>query len=334
MLLSLFCGAGGLDLGFERAGFEISLAFDKKKDGVSSYNLNRGHARTAYCQDIRQLTLDRLDELHGGTFAPIGVIGGPPCQSFSQATHRSPDDDPRHELPLVYASLLRRLNARTPVSFFVMENVPGLTRGKHAQRFAKMKRAFKRAGFSVFEQTLNASDYNTPQNRERIFLVGLNRRTLPKKLWVAPMPSTADPAQVTVRSAIEGLAEPKYFERGAERGMFPEHPNHWCMQPKSVKFSTPGALTPGRRGGRSFKTLAWDQPSYTIAFGNREVHIHPECHRRLSVYEAMRLQGFPHEYVLTGTMSSQFNQVSEAVPPPLAEAVAGSLRSLLDGAVG
>jgi DNA (cytosine-5)-methyltransferase 1 len=329
LLLSLFCGAGGLDLGFEQAGFEIGLAFDINEDGIASYKHNRPHAQGAHCVSVRHLTLERLDELYGGLFAPNGVIGGPPCQSFSQATHSAPDSDPRHELPLVFARVLAQLNARSPVQFFVMENVPGLASHKHSHRLDEIKRAFDGAGFNVFEYTLNARDYNTPQNRERIFLVGLNKETLPGAIWTPPAPTTADPTAVTVAAAIGGLVEPKHFERGADPSTFPVHQNHWCMQPKSAKFTTPGALVPGRGGTRSFKTLTWNEPSYTVAFGNREVHIHPGCHRRLSVYEAMRLQGFPHDYVLLGTLSSQFNQVSEAVPPSLAHAVATSVQHLL-----
>jgi DNA (cytosine-5)-methyltransferase 1 len=329
LLLSLFCGAGGLDLGFEQAGFEIGLAFDINEDGIASYKRNRPHAQGVHCESVRDLTLARLDELHGGPFAPEGVIGGPPCQSFSQATHSVLDNDPRHELPLVYARLIGQLNARNPVQFFVMENVPGLASDKHSHRLDEIKRTLDNSGFTVFEHTLNARDYNTPQSRERIFLVGLNRETVPGAIWTPPAPTTANPATVTVASAIAGLPEPKHFERKADPSTFPHHPNHWCMRPKSAKFTTPGALIPGRSGARSFKTLSWNEPSYTIAFGNREVHIHPGCHRRLSVYEAMRLQGFPEDFVLLGTMSSQFNQVSEAVPPPLAHAVAASVQQLL-----
>jgi DNA (cytosine-5)-methyltransferase 1 len=101
------------------------------------------------------------------------------------------------------------------------------------------------------------------------------------------------------------------------------------MRPKSRKFTTPGALKPGNGRNRSFKTLDWDRPSLTVAYGHREVHIHPDCHRRLSVYEAMKLQGFPDHYELIGSLSSQIVQVSEAVPPPLAYAVAASVRDLI-----
>lgn len=326
MLLSLFCGAGGLDLGFELAGYQVALAFDKNADSIASYKHNRAQTNHAYCEDIRGLTLARMDELYGGHFSPQGLIGGPPCQSFSQANPLVTDEDPRHDLPLVYARLLHDLNARNPVEFFVMENVPGLRSDKHYARYVEMRAALSEAGFNVADAILNASHYCTPQNRERLFVVGFNAELFPETFWAPPAVTTPDAATVTVRAAIEGLPEPTRFVRGANPDHFPAHRNHWCMQPKSAKFTRPGALTPGRSGGRSFKTLSWDSPSFTVAFGNREVHIHPECHRRLSVYEAMKLQGFPDEYELVSTLSSQITQVSEAVPPPLAHAVALSIR--------
>jgi DNA (cytosine-5)-methyltransferase 1 len=329
LLLSLFCGAGGLDLGFERAGYEIGLAFDKNADSISSYKHNRPEPHNAYCENIRDLTLARLDELHGNLFAPEGVIGGPPCQSFTQANPRVEDEDPRHELPLVYARLLRELNSRNPVGFFVLENVPGLCSTKHSTRFDDIRRELAEAGFIVSDAVLNASDYDTPQNRERLFIIGINSGLYPNARWAPPLRSTLNQASVTVRAAIGDIAEPTLFARNLDPAEFPVHRNHWCMRPKSPKFFRPGALVPGRGGSRSFKTLAWDQPSFTVAFGNREVHIHPECHRRLSVYEAMKLQGFPHEYELLSTLSSQITQVSEAVPPPLAEAVATSVQQAI-----
>jgi DNA (cytosine-5)-methyltransferase 1 len=100
------------------------------------------------------------------------------------------------------------------------------------------------------------------------------------------------------------------------------------MKPKSIRFTQEGMLVPGNGSHRSFKTLAWDQPSITVAYGHREVHVHPDCKRRLSVYEAMLLQGFPKSYELLGTLSSQITQVSEAVPPKMAEAVADAIFAL------
>lgn len=328
MLLSLFCGAGGLDLGFERAGYAIGLAFDLRRDSVASYNRNRTGAAVARCGDVRLLTLEELDRYYDLPFEPEGVIGGPPCQSFSRA-NSSPDDetDPRHTLPLAFADLVCTLNQRSPVRFFVLENVTGLCSPKHEHRFSELKARLAGAGFTVGEAVLNAKDFCTPQSRERLFLVGLNKILFGGRAWVPPMPTTTEADDLTVRGSIGKLPEPVLFRRGLDPGSFPVHPNHWCMMPRSEKFTRSGALRPGDGRNRSFKTLAWDQPSLTVAYGHREVHIHPGCKRRLSVYEALRLQGFPHDYVLEGSLSSQIVQVSEAVPPALAEGVAASVRS-------
>jgi DNA (cytosine-5)-methyltransferase 1 len=100
------------------------------------------------------------------------------------------------------------------------------------------------------------------------------------------------------------------------------------MAPKSPKFHQEGGVKPGVKG-RSFKMLNWDEPSIAVAYGHREVNIHPSGRRRLSVYEALLLQGFPRDYVLAGTLSSQIDQVSEAVPPPLAMALARTISKAL-----
>lgn len=328
MLLSLFCGAGGLDLGFERADFEIGLAFDKKADSVRSYNHNRPANSHGHCADVNDITLESLDKLWGSEFAPEGVIGGPPCQSFSQANRSITNADPRHQLPLVYARLLKALNTRNPVKFFVMENVKGLRSGLHAHRLILFKKALKDAGFHVSERLLNAADYATPQNRERLFIVGLNRQLFGRAPWPVPAKAPAAERNRPVSDVLRGLPEPFHFAKNADPAKFPYHPNHWCMAPKSPRFSS-GGLTEGDSSHRSFKVLAWSKPSVTVAYGHREVHVHPGCHRRLSVYEAMQLQGFPHAYELLGSLSSQIDQVSEAVPPTMAEAVAQSVNALL-----
>jgi DNA (cytosine-5)-methyltransferase 1 len=125
------------------------------------------------------------------------------------------------------------------------------------------------------------------------------------------------------------LPEPVHFSKGLTREDIPFHPNHWCMKPKSDKFTT-GRMIPGEIMGRSFRVLPWDQPSYTVAYGHREVHVHPSGKRRLSVYEAMRLQGFPEKYELIGTLSDQIRIVSEAVAPPVARAIAEQLKLQLE----
>lgn len=325
-VLSLFSGAGGLDLGFEDAGFDVDLALDLRRDSITSYNQNRSEPSRGMVQDVRYITPERLDALASRVLRPTGVIGGPPCQSFSRATSNS-DSDPRHDLPLHFVRLVRELNRRHPVQFFTFENVPGLLRPRHAGRFASIVDAFGHAGFRVFSTVLNARDFGVPQNRPRLILVGLNRDLFPSTDWVAPAPARAAPR--TVRETIGGFPEPTLWRRGMVAADVAFHPNHWCMVPKSRVFGDAGALVPGTARGRSFRTLEWDRPSPTVAYGNREVHVHPSCRRRLSVHEAMRLQGFPSRYVLYGSLSSQITQVSEAVPPPLAQAVAESIAAAM-----
>lgn len=326
-LVSVFCGAGGLDWGFEAAGFSPAVAVDIRPDAIRSYNHNRPKARkVGVVGDVSRLTAAKLDKIAGRTVRPVGIIGGPPCQSFSRATH-SADDDPRHGLPLHFARLLKELNAREPVHFFAFENVPGLLKEKHAKRFAAILSAFDRAGFNVYQGLMNASAHGVPQDRPRLILVGLNKKLYGKASWAPP--AGRPKALVSVRQALAGIPEPRFWERGLSPADIPHHPNHWCMVPKSKNFSTVGALKQGTARGRSFRTLAWDRPSPTIAYGNREVHVHPDCKRRLSVYEALRLQGFPKRFQLLGTLSSQIQQVSEAVPPPLAKSIAKSILDIL-----
>ena len=312
-------------MGFEKAGFKAGLAFDVDSDSIDSYNHNRPGAKVAHCAGIESLTLERLDKFWGGTFAPLGLIGGPPCQSFSDANPTSDDDDPRHLLPIVYAKLLKELNGRSPVSFFVMENVTGLASIRHKKRLADVVDKFSGAGFTVSQAILNAEHFLVPQTRERLFLVGFNSELFREKTWHKPVSILGKRKPLTVRSAIGTLPDPQYFSRGLKPADIPHHRNHWCMRPKSEKFSREGALVEGSSGNRSFKVLSWARPSVTVAYGNREVHIHPGCKRRLSIYEAMLLQSFPNTYQLLGNLSSQITQVSNAVPPLLAEAVALSI---------
>lgn len=327
-LLSLFCGPGGLDLGFEQAGFSVGLAYDLNSSSIASYNHNRAAPPHGRVHDVRLLCPEVLDGHWGGVFRPGGVIGGPPCQSFSKANHFKSDDDPRHELLQAFAKVIIDLNARSAVPFFVFENVPELDSAWSSKWLGDVVDTLSEAGFEVHRKVLTASDYGVPQNRDRLFTVGFNRAVMQESGWTWPKRSTANSPR-TVRDAIWGLPEPQHFERDLDPSDFAHHPNHWCMAPKSRKFQVAGALSPGRSSQRSFKTLDWDKPSLTVAYGNREVHIHPKCHRRLSVFEAMKLQGFPDKYVLLGTLSSQINQVSEAVPPPMSKAIAVGIKAML-----
>jgi len=322
-LISLFCGPGGMDEGFRQAGFVTRLAYDISEHCAATLRHNHGCA-SAHVVDLSEDSPRRIvdDWCRVSAEPPVGVIGGPPCQSFSISNAHKTIDDPRDTLPGRYALLIDELNEVFGLDFFVFENVPGLLDARHVGLYEKFKSRARQAGFYVSEKELDAENYGVPQRRKRIFVVGLNRSKYRDRF---DFPEATDKTVLTVRDAIGDLNEPVLYNSKLTPDKIRDktgHPNHWCMRPKSDKFDPDNDfLEPGVIKGRSFRTLAWHEPSFTVAYGNREVHVHPECHRRLSVFEAMRLQDFPDHYELIGNMSQQIDMVSDAVPPSVAKAI-------------
>jgi len=330
-ILSLFSGCGGFDLGFAKAGFEVALALDIDPAAVETYNHNHKGNRAEVC-DLSTTSgedvIKRLDKKQL-PLKPRGIIGGSPCQSFSKGNVHFKADDIRHTLPRRYAAVLKTLNEHYKLDFFVFENVRGITSTKHLETFGEFKALFSGAGFSLSEGLLDALHFGVPQHRPRVFVVGLNREKYGEAKFIFP---SGDPQlRIPVSSVLAGLAEPAFFKRGENAADFAVHPNHWTMQPKSPKFQN-GFLKEGQSRGRSFRVLSWAKPSGTVAYGHREIHIHPSGTRRLSVYEAMRLQGLPERYVLKGNLSDQVRQVSDAVPYQVGKTLARALMQLLRAA--
>ncbi len=320
IILSLFSGCGGLDLGFVQAGYEVSLAYDLRASAVNSYNYFQKRT-CAFVRDVSDIKLRHLDQDFEGRFSPHGVIGGPPCQSFSRGNSSKKKNDPRTKMVNVFFDLALRIHQhREGLDFIVMENVPEVSLADEGQLLRKQIDRLDRHGFDVHSHVYNALKHGVAQKRRRLILVAINR-SRKQSPWIKP--SEQDDT-LTVRDLVSDLPDPVFYNQSRTVDSFPEHPNHWCMTPRSRKFSDK-TLKPGRSTGRSFKTLDWDKPSYTVSYGHREVHVHPDCNRRLSVYEAMLLQGFPKNFVMMGTLSDQFSQISEAVPPPLAKAIAQSI---------
>jgi DNA (cytosine-5)-methyltransferase 1 len=327
-VVSLFSGAGGLDTGFIRAGFVPILAIDGNQAACETYQRNHPDIPVLR-KDLSKVSADFIIERLATLpidVRPVGVIGGPPCQAFSLGNRHKRRDDPRAGLSRSYASLIAKLNRSFALDFFIFENVLGLTHQAHAAQLAEFKRLFAKAGFWIFEGRLNACDFGVPQTRERLFIIGFNRTKFPRMIF--EFPHAIRGGIRTVRQAIGGFPEPVFFKDANADAPLPFHPNHWCMTPRSSRFAN-GSLEDGHKNGRSFRVLSWNRPSWTVAYGHREVHIHPNRKRRLSVYEAMRLQGFPKEYRLWGTLSDQFRLVSDAVPPPLAQALATAVRTAI-----
>lgn len=321
-VVSLFCGAGGLDLGFRQAGFNIAFAVDSSEAAIRTHRRNFPETHSVVA-DLKELTVDDLAKQLKKIIQPksqIGLIGGPPCQGFSRANTHSRADDPRNSLPFVYLEIVDRLRRLYQVEFVIFENVLGIRDKKHAATYSSILGGLGAMGFHVSDRELCSLDFGIPQRRKRVVI---SATRFAESFYAKPVRSARSQ---TVRQAIGNLAAPVFFDRTLDRDQIPVHPNHWTMRPKSPRFSTELAHS---TSARSFKKLRWDEPSPTIAFGHREIYVHPDGTRRLSILEAMRLQGFPDSFVLEGNLSEQVEQVSNAVPPPLGRSIARAIRRLL-----
>ena len=251
-VLSFFSGAGGMDYGFVRAGFNAILAYDRERSAVDTYNANFP-AAVARAEDLSRLTNRTILKLVDACGeAPRGVIGGPPCQGFSIGNTKASVDDPRF-LAVRYSDLVSELNRVYDLDFFVFENVTGLKSCKHSERLTQIKERLDGAGFDVHEHQLDAQFFGVPQRRRRLFLVGINRSRHPGIKFIFP---EGYGAIRTVRSAIDGLPDPVFRKGGMGEHDVPYHPNHWTMPPKSKHFEDQSF-----NGGRSFRRLDWERPS-------------------------------------------------------------------------
>lgn len=322
-VVSLFCGAGGLDWGFHQEGFKVPLAIDISEAAIKSHqrNFENTHSVSADLIELQPEGVFKLVAKKIRKNKRIGLIGGPPCQGFSRANTSSQANDPRNSLPQLYLDIVRKLQLNYIVEFVVFENVLGIRDKKHAATYAALVMGLEQLGFTVTEKELCSLDFGVPQMRRRILLSALRSNQGYKEV----KPEHRDGLK-TVKEAIGHLAEPVFFDRALTPATIPVHPNHWTMQPKSKRFQDPDK---DYGDGRSFKRLVWEKPSPTIAFGNREIHVHPSGRRRLSVYEAMLLQGFPNDFVLIGNLSEQVEQVSNAVPPPLSRSLAAAVKKAI-----
>lgn len=322
-VVSLFCGAGGLDLGFKEGGFGIDIALDVSRAAIKTHARNFRSAGASVA-NLRELGPKGV-AAHVATRVPIGtrigVIGGPPCQGFSRANNDSRTNDPRNHLATLYLEIVRQLQTQYVVEFIVFENVLGIRDKKHAETYRAILGGLSTMGFDVAETELCALEFGVPQKRRRVVLAGVRSGQGYGK--VEPRKHVG---KKTVREAIGGISAPRFFSHGLDPTKFPVHPNHWTMRPRSKRFTEKDHP---QRASRSFKRLVWDEPSPTIAFGHREIHVHPSGSRRLSIFEAMQLQGFPSRFVLEGNLSEQVEQVSNAVPPPLARSVARAVKRAL-----
>jgi len=323
-IVSLFSGAGGLDLGFHSSGFPLIFAVDRSSAAIQTHRRNF-KATTSVAADLEELGPEGVLQQLAHLLEPgdsIGVIGGPPCQGFSRANTGSEANDPRNSLPLLYLQIVEALQETYNVEFVLFENVMGIRDTKHSVVFRGILSKFEDIGLTADVKEYSALDYGVAQTRNRVIISAFRDPNVASQF----QPEKVVPKDQTVRAVIGSLPDPAYYARGLTPSEIPHHENHWTMRPISRRFAQPGGAD---RAGRSFRRLDWDKPSPTVAYGHREIHVHPDGRRRLSIHEAMLLQGFPPEFVLEGTLSAQVEQVSNAVPPPLAKSLADAIKAAM-----
>lgn len=297
-VVSLFSGAGGLDLGFIMAGDKIIWANDLYKDAVDTYRKNLGDH--IVLKDIKEIKTEDIPDCDI-------VIGGFPCQGFSVANWKRHVDDERNTL---YKQLIRVIHDKQP-KFFLAENVKGLTNMEHGEVFKLVLQDFASLGYKVKWKILNAADYGVPQTRQRVIITGVRNDIDFEYHYPEP---TND------KNGKDGL--PKWISCSEALQDIPD-PD----KPNDLKNHVYSKYKLGFSNYIGHRKLDPDKPAPTVTArgddkGGVVILPHPNGLRRMSCRELATIQSFPIDYEFCGNRSSVYRQIGNAVPPKLAYAVA------------
>jgi DNA (cytosine-5)-methyltransferase 1 len=348
-VLDLFCGAGGLSLGFRAAGFEVVLAIDHHRPALDTYSRNLGsHAEM---RDLSaEVVLPEADV----------IVGGPPCQGFSSAGMRR-SGDVRNNLVSHFAQVVTRLRPRA----FVFENVEGFLTAEEGERVIELLAPLLAVGYKIHLRKINAANYGVPQHRKRVVAIGgLGwEPSFPEPTHTAfgapgaLLASKHLPLAPTVTKAIRDLPAAAMAPPGTPQG-------HWFRPLEGEDMERAKAMKPGmtmrdlsdglqhpsyrrrafrrvmdgtpveRRGGApaGLRRLRPHEPSKAITGGARSEFLHPTEDRPLTIRECARLQTFSDDFVFLGSPADQDQLIGNAVPPLLASLIASSLQRDLHGA--
>ncbi|MFC1595250.1 DNA cytosine methyltransferase [Patescibacteria group bacterium] len=311
--VDLFAGAGGLSLGFKQAGFRkiFSVELDKDASGTIRKNFPESHHIEGKIEDV---TDEEIYRVLGDKTIHV-VCGGPPCQGFSVAGLRNPQD-PRNQLFKEFIRVVKKINPM----FVVMENVPGILTMQNGQVYQEIVRQFSEIGYpNMSVRILEAATYGTPQLRSRAVFVA-NRIGIKNPY---PKGQFSRENYKSIESAIDDL-----------KNLLPDPSiNHeWTKHTKKME----ARLAKVPPGGSLYDTFrdAWKRqykgvPSMTAKENHGGVHIHYEMNRVLSARELARLQTFPDDFLFEGTMKRAYWQIGNAVPCLLAKNIALALRPTL-----
>ena len=353
-VIDLFSGAGGTGLGFWNAGFRILGAIELAPNAAETYEKNL-HVRVRQT-DIRELqpqAFRRELELEPGELDVL--VGCPPCQGFSRMRNQRGAQDARNDLVLRYLEYVEAFMPR----FAVFENVPGLIRTEHGHKFYRLLiEGLTRLGYSLVEREEDIANYGIAQHRKRVVVIADRDRKVPP----FPQQTHGKPGSLEVAAGLYEawptvlnlIGNNKYpllnaGENGEHEGKYPNHIAPSIAEPRVLEFIR---MVPHDGGSRKdvdkrfwlpchlsheghadvYGRLAWHRQANTITAGctnlSKGRFVHPEQDRSLTPREAAALQGFPDTFIFYGVNVA--SQIGNAVPPPLAYAIATLLKTILD----
>lgn len=332
-VISLFSGCGGLDLGFEKAGFSIPVANELDKTIWDTYEVN--HPNTHLIKgDIRNIQKEDIAGFIDGDVD--GIIGGPPCQSWSEAGALKGIKDARGQLFFDYIRILKEFKPK----FFLAENVSGMLANRHSEAVQNILQLFEEAGYDVSFTMVNAKDYGVAEERKRVFYIGF-RHDL-KINFGFPRGSTKDDSKkITLRDIIWDLQDTA-VPAGPKNHHNPEAINN-------NEYFT-GAFSPIFMSRNRVKS--WDEQAFTVQASGRQCQLHPqapkmvkvgvndcrfaegkeELYRRMTIREVARIQGFPDDFqFIYHDTNTAYKMIGNAVPVNLAYEIACAIRKFLEG---
>ena len=365
-IFSFFSGSGFLDLGFEKAGYNIEFVNEFFEPFLNAYKYSRKQMNYSEPQygywntDVTEYLGERESQLRGFMTdarkknSLVGFIGGPPCPDFSVGGKNRGQEGERGKLSLTYINLIVSMQP----DFFLFENVKGLWQTtRHRQFYDNLKRILQNAGYATTDRLTNSFEFGVPQDRDRILLFGVKKNCVSKEQydgdtisafpwdknilysmnlmretpWPEQEPFTPDEPKQNPNPLFESLTVQHWFETNDVE----HHPNsddHFTPRNGLVKMKT---IPEGDVSKKSYKRLHRWRYSPTAAYGNNEVHLHPYRERRISASEAMAIQSLPVEFELPPamTLSNKFKTIGNGVPFLLAKGIAETIESYLGDVV-
>jgi len=328
--IELFAGAGGLAIGLEKAGFEAVALNELDKEACNTLRKNRPKWNVIE-GDVRDID---FTQFKGIDF----ISGGFPCQAFSYAGKQLGFEDARGTLFFEFARAIKE----TQPKVFLGENVRGLIKHDNGRTIAAIKSVISDLGYTLIEpRVLKAIFYKVPQKRERLMLVGIRDDLMKyaKFQWPSPckrvfvLKDALKSGELYSNDVPNSIGQ-KYPKRKEEILSLVPQGGYWRDLPDKLQreYMQGSYFLGGGKTGMA-RRLAWDAPSLTLTCSpaqKQTERCHPEENRPLSVREYARIQTFPDDWSFSGSVSSQYKQIGNAVPINLAFAMGRSLIALLN----